>query len=118
MTDEARTLGQDMYVAFNARDLTALEAILAVDSVSRPLGTTGVAAVSRAWSGLFVACPEVRVTVEDMLVDRDKVAVRSVLCGISGGAPDTAPTMMEIFRVRHGRIAELWGLSSLARHGG
>lgn len=115
MTAEARTLGQGMYEAFNARDLTALDAILAVDFISHPLGTTGVAAVSRAWSGLFAGYPEVRVTVEDMLVDRDRVAVRSVLCGIPGGEPDTAPTMMEIFRVHHGRIAELWGLSSLAR---
>ncbi|MER5755227.1 nuclear transport factor 2 family protein [Streptomyces sp. NPDC002088] len=117
MTDEATTLGRRMYEAFNARDLTALEAIFAVDFVSHPLGTTGVAAVSRAWSGLFAAYPEVRVTVEDMLVDRDKVAVRSVLCGIPGGAPGTAPTMMEIFRVHRGRIAELWGLSSFARQG-
>ncbi|MGW1409675.1 ester cyclase [Streptomyces sp. NPDC002403] len=116
MTDDARAVGRRMYTAFNARDLTALEEILAEDFVSHPLGTTGVAAVSRAWSGLFAAYPEVRVAVEDMLVDGDKVAVRSVMHGVpGGGTPDTGPTMMEIFRVDGGRITELWGVSGLPR---
>jgi hypothetical protein len=32
--------------------------------------------------------------------------------GVPGEQP---PTMLEIFRVHDGRIAELWGLSSLQR---
>ena len=35
-------------------------------------------------------------------MDGDKVAVRSVLYGTTGDAPDTAPTMREIFRVTFG----------------
>ena len=59
-----------------------------------------------------------QVSVEDMLVDSDRVAVRSVLRGLSNSVPDgaePAPTTMEIFRVQHGLIAELWGLSNLGR---
>ncbi|MCX4791789.1 ester cyclase [Streptomyces sp. NBC_01221] len=121
MTDdvhEARAVGLRMYEAFNGRDLAALETILAPDFVSHPLRTAGIGAVADAWSRMFAAHPDIQVTVEDMLVDRDRVAVRSVLRGLSNSVPDgaeSAPIMMEIFRVQHGLIAELWGLSSLGR---
>lgn len=45
-----------------------------------------------------------------MVVEGDKAAVRTSVRGVPGQQP---PTMLEIFRVRDGRIAELWGLSSL-----
>jgi predicted SnoaL-like aldol condensation-catalyzing enzyme len=110
-----------MYEAFNGRHLAALEAILAPDFVSHPLGTTGVEAVVDAWSGMFAAHPGIQVSVEDMLVDGDRVAVRSVLRGLTSSGADgaqAAPAMMEIFRVRDGRIAELWGLSGPGRAAG
>ncbi|MGW1024767.1 ester cyclase [Streptomyces sp. NPDC002577] len=121
MTDdvnEARVVALRMYEAFNGRDLAALATVLAPDFVSHPLRTTGIEAVVNAWSKMFAAYPDIQVSVEDMLVDRDRVAVRSVLSGTSGFAPERGepgPTMMEIFRVQQGRIAELWGLSSLGR---
>ncbi|MEW2292965.1 nuclear transport factor 2 family protein [Streptomyces sp. NPDC006743] len=121
MTDdkrEAGAVGLRMYEAFNGRDLAALDTVLAPDFVSHPLGTTGIGAVADAWSRMFAAHPGIRVTVEDMLVDHGRVAVRSVLRGLSASVPDgaeSAPTMMEIFRVQHGLIAELWGLSGLGR---
>lgn len=70
---------------------------------------------------MFASHPDIQLSVEDMLVDRDRVAVRSVLRGLSNSVlngAEPAPTMMEIFRVQHGLIAELWGLSSLARPAG
>lgn len=121
MTDdvhEVRAVGLRMYEAFNGRDLAALEAVLAPDFVSHPLRTTGIRAVADAWSKMFAAHPDIQVAVEDMLVDHDRVAVRSVLHGLSNSVPAgaaPAPIMMEIFRVQHGLIAELWGLSSLGR---
>ncbi|WP_051812728.1 ester cyclase [Streptomyces sp. NRRL S-340] len=124
MTDdvqEARAVGLRMYEAFNGRDLAGLRTILAPDFVSHPLRTTGVGAVADAWSRMFAAHPGIQVVVEDMLVDHDRVAVRSVLRGLSDSVPggaDPAPAMMEIFRVRHGLIAELWGLSSFGRPAG
>ncbi|MFE7011579.1 ester cyclase [Streptomyces sp. NPDC057651] len=124
MTDDvhaARAVGLRMYEAFNGRDLAALETVLATDVVSHPLTTTGIRAVADAWSRMFAAHPDIQVFVEDILVDRDRVAVRSVLRGLSNAGPDCAepaPTMMEIFRAQHGLIAELWGLSSLGRPAG
>ncbi|MFD4524909.1 ester cyclase [Streptomyces sp. NPDC058470] len=118
MTDGPRVIGQRIYTAFNTRDLAAVETIFAADFVSHPLGTTGPDAVTRSWSKMIATYPDIHVVVEDMLVDRDRVAVRSTLHGLPAGAGDQhAPTMMEIFRVQGGRIAELWGLSSLTRPG-
>lgn len=113
MSSELRALAYRMYDAFNSRDLAAAQAVFSVDFVSHPLGTVGVDSVVKAWNGLHTAFPEVQVVVEDMLVDADRIAVRTTLHGIPGVQPP--PSMMEIFRVHDGRIAELWGISTLAR---
>jgi ketosteroid isomerase-like protein len=120
MTDDTATIGRRMYAAFNARDLAAARTLFTPDFVSHPLGTTGPDAVTRSWSRMISAYPDLRVVVEDMLVDHDgtRVAVRTSLHGLPEDvvAPEQpAPEMLEIFRVDAGRIAELWGLSTLTR---
>ncbi|WP_326819769.1 nuclear transport factor 2 family protein [Streptosporangium sp. NBC_01639] len=118
MTDDVRAIGRRMYEAFNARDIAATETIFSVDFVSHAMGTTGAESVRKAWTGLHTMFPDVRVVVEDMLVDGDRAAVRTALHGIPATAgEERPPTMMEIFRVRDGRIAELWGVSTLKRPG-
>ncbi|WP_327179012.1 ester cyclase [Streptomyces sp. NBC_01335] len=72
MTDDARAIAQRMYEAFNARDLTAAKTIFSGSFVSHPLGTDSVV---KAWSGLHAMFPDIRVVVEDMLVDADNIAV-------------------------------------------
>ncbi|OMI39053.1 ParR family transcriptional regulator [Streptomyces sparsogenes DSM 40356] len=57
----------------------------------------------------FADHPDIHVAVEDMLVDSDRVAVRSVLRGLSNSVPagaEPAASMLDIFRVQHGLIAE------------
>lgn len=77
-----------------------------------------VRVVVKAWSRLHAMFPDIQVIVEDMLVEADEAAVRTSLHGIPAGVEEQAlPSMMEIFRVRDGRIVELWGLSSLSRPG-
>jgi predicted SnoaL-like aldol condensation-catalyzing enzyme len=118
MTDDVRAIGQSMYAAFNDRDLAAAETIFSADFVSHALGTTGPEAVTRSWSRMIAACPDIQVVVEDMLVDGNRVAVRSTLRGLPVDAGEQrTPVMLEIFRVRQGRIAELWGLSTHTRPG-
>jgi predicted ester cyclase len=116
MTDDVRAIAQRMYDAFNSRDSAAAEMIFSADFVSLPLGTVGVDSVVKAWNGLHAAFPDIQVVVEDMLVEADKAAVRTTLHGIPAGLEErSSPSMMEIFRVRDGRIAELWGISTLSR---
>lgn len=111
MTDRARAAARRMYEAFNSRDHTATDEIFTEDFYSHPLGASGPQSVSRAWQRFHAAFPEVQVVIEDMIVEGDAVAVRTSVHGV----PGQSPTMLEIFRVRDGRIAELWGLSSLLR---
>ncbi|MFF4621841.1 ester cyclase [Nonomuraea jabiensis] len=112
MTDDVRTAAQRMYAAFNANDYAAAAEIFTADFYSHPLGTIGPESVTLAWQRLHEAFPEAQVVVEDMVVEGDTAAVRTSVRGIPG---QQSPTMLEIFRVNDGRIAELWGLSSLQR---
>lgn len=112
MTDDVRAAARRMYAAFNAHDHAAAKEIFTADFYSHPLGTTGHESVTRAWQRFHEAFPEAQVVVEDMVVEGDKAAVRTSVRGVPG---QQQPTMLEIFRVRDGRIAELWGLSSLQR---
>jgi predicted SnoaL-like aldol condensation-catalyzing enzyme len=112
MTDEVRAAARRMYAAFNARDHTAAEVIFTTDFYSHPLGTTGPESVTRSWQRFHEAFPDAQIVVEDMVVEGNTAAVRTSVRGVPGQQP---PTMLEIFRVRDGRIAELWGLSSLRR---
>ncbi|MGW0886352.1 ester cyclase [Streptomyces sp. NPDC002671] len=116
MTHDVRAIAQRMYDAFNSRDLAAAETIFSAGFVSHPLGTIGVDSVVKAWNRLHTAFPDIQVTVEDMLVETGKAAVRTTLRGIPAGVEgQPSPSMMEIFRVQDGRIAELWGISTLNR---
>ncbi|MEV4253297.1 nuclear transport factor 2 family protein [Spirillospora sp. NPDC049652] len=109
--DGVRAVAEAMYTAFNTRDHEAAHEIFAADFYSHPMDATGPESVARRWWQMHETFPELRVTVEDMVVEGDTVAVRTSMLGV----PGQSPTMMEIFRVRDGRIAELWGLSSMSR---
>jgi predicted SnoaL-like aldol condensation-catalyzing enzyme len=52
-----------------------------------------------------------RVVAEDILVDGDKVAIRSSVQGIATPDSDAQPTLIEIFRIEDGRLAETWGIT-------
>lgn len=102
-----QALAHRMHEAFNNNDFDVVDEIFAPDFFSHPLGITGPAAVKAAWQAVRARHPELRTVVEDVVVDGDRVAMRSTLTGESG-------TIMEIFRVAGGRITELWGVTSLA----
>ena len=102
-------LVQRMLECFNTRQFDQADDLFAPDFFSHPLGTTGFEAGKAAWRTLVAQFPDARVVAEDILVDGDKVAVRS---RVEGMTPDGArPMMIEIFRVDNGRLAENWGIS-------
>jgi hypothetical protein len=51
--------------------------------------------------------PGIRVVAEDILVDGDKVAVRSSVIGTGTADGGPHPMLFEIFRVEDGRLAEM-----------
>lgn len=111
MTSDVRAAAEAMYAAFNSHDHDAARDVFTADFYSHPLGTTGPESVARRWRQMHEAFPDLKVTVEDMVIEGDTAAVRTSVHGV----PGPSPTMMEFFRVRDGRIAELWGLSSMRR---
>jgi predicted SnoaL-like aldol condensation-catalyzing enzyme len=111
MTADVRAVAQRLYAAFNAHDHAAAKDIFAADFYSHPMGTTGPDSVVSSWQRFHDAFPDAHVVVEDIVVEGDTAAVRTSVHGV----PGQQPTMLEIFRVRDGRVTELWGLTSLRR---
>lgn len=112
-----RALIHRSYESFNTRDIDLVDEIYAPGFVSHPLNTVGVRAVKDSRRTFAEAFPDAYASIEEMLVDGDKVATRTTIKGVSRSPQDSEPTIMEIFRVEHGRIAELWGIATnLARH--
>ena len=112
--DEVRALAYRMHEAFNTGNLAAADEIFAPGFVSHPLGTTGAESIKRAWSSMQQRFPGLRSVVEDVLVDGDKAAIRSTLHGVEQTASKRLPEIIEVYRVENGRIAELWGVTTLA----
>ena len=108
MTDETgRALAYRMHDAANAGDLDATYEIFHPEFRSHPLGTTGIEPIRAAWQTIRAKYPNLHSQIADVLVDGDKVALRSEIHGL-----DAPATLCEIFRVADGRIAELWGATS------
>jgi predicted SnoaL-like aldol condensation-catalyzing enzyme len=112
--DEMKELANQMYAAANTGDLDAVDGIFAADFRSHPMGTTGAGAVKKAWAAIREKYPDLTVSVEDMLADGDRLAVRTIVHGTPAGQAGEPPTIMEIIRMTDGRIAELWGVTNLS----
>ena len=107
--EDANALVQRLHECFNTRRFDEAADLHTPDFFSHPLDA-GIDAGMEAWRTLVARYPGMRVVAEDIVVERDKVAVRSTVEGIaaSGGAAQ----LMEIFRIDDGRFAEMWGSSS------
>ncbi|MEV7869776.1 ester cyclase [Streptomyces sp. NPDC088124] len=83
-----------------------------------PMGATGVQALKKVWTVLLRAFPDLRVEIEDVIAEGDKVVVRNTVTGTHRGEyRDLPPTGRSvrydeifIFRFAGGRIAEVWGV--------
>lgn len=70
--------------------------------------------VRQHFAAMFGAFPDMRVTIEDMVAEGDKVAVRladhgTLPAGVMGRAESVTGTGLAILRVLDGRIVESWG---------
>lgn len=108
--DDPGTLVRRMLECFNTRQFDRVDDLFTADYFSHALGTTGFEVGKKVWHSLVTQYPEMRLEIEDMLVDGDRVAVRSTIEGIASSGGDTRPMLIEIFRTRDGRLSEMWGL--------
>jgi predicted SnoaL-like aldol condensation-catalyzing enzyme len=113
--DDASALVRRLQESFNTRQFDQADDLFTPGFFSHPLGTTGFEAGKDAWRKLVEMFPGMRVVADDIVVDGDRVAVRSSVEGT--GTPDggTRPMLIEFFRVDDGRLAEMWGSTWVPR---
>jgi steroid delta-isomerase-like uncharacterized protein len=110
---------------FPAGDLTAVRDLVAEDIVDHdpmPGQPAGVAGIEFVVSTLHTAQPNLRFTVDDLVAEADRVAIRWTLRGTNTGPmfgqpPSGEPveqTAIVIFRIADEKIAERWAAFSLA----
>jgi steroid delta-isomerase-like uncharacterized protein len=83
-----------------------------------PIQATGPQALKQVWAMLLRGLPDLHITIEDLIAERDKVVSRNTVTGTHQGdymgLPPTGKTVTynEIFIVRlaDGRVAETWGV--------
>jgi predicted SnoaL-like aldol condensation-catalyzing enzyme len=102
-----RTLAYRMHEAFNTRNVEAVDDIFTPDFFSHPMGTSGAEHVKETWSAIGRKFPDMHTVVEEVVAEGDLVSLRATISGLFA----EEVTLMEMFRVADGRIAELWGAS-------
>ena len=105
--DNADVLVRQLQECFNTRRFDDAAQLHTPDFFSHPLGA-GFHVGKNAWRALTTRYPAIRVVAQDVILDGDKAAVRSVVEGIDGAQPE----LYEIFRFEDGRFAEMWGAST------
>jgi steroid delta-isomerase-like uncharacterized protein len=116
--DENRILVRDYYeTVYNLRDLTRLDAFLARDFMSAgPGGQMDREAHATALAASLAALPDLRLTVEEQLVEHDAVMTRwsatgthlGSLFGIPPTGRRVTASAIHIHHVRDGRIVDQW----------
>jgi predicted SnoaL-like aldol condensation-catalyzing enzyme len=110
--DDAAALVLRMQECFNTRQFEQAADLHTPGFFSHPLGRPGFEAGRDAWRMLTARFPGMRVVAQDILIDGDKAAVRSIVEGIRTPDGDAQPMLFEIFRIDDGRFAEMWGAST------
>ena len=101
--------------------LNTIDELVDPDALIRtpaPIQATGAQLLKDVFTGLHRAFPDLRVTIEDLIAEGDKVVSRNTVTGTHQGQymglPPTGKsvTYNEIFILRFagGRIAETWGV--------
>ncbi len=104
--DEASALVLRMLECFNTRQFDRADDLYTPGFVTHPFGTGFDA---EAWRKLVAKFPGIRVVANDILVDGDKVTVRSSVEGTETLYGNAQPLLIEVFRIEGCRFAEWWG---------
>ena len=107
---------------FNQHNVDAAAKFIAKDAVSHrglPGMPKGLERAKQRLSMYFAAFPDIKITVEDMVAEGDKVVARYTmsgthkggLMGIAATGKKVSITGIEIIRVSAGKLVEHWGAS-------
>jgi predicted ester cyclase len=109
-TEQLRQLGRRAYDIINAQDLAGLDDVFAQDVVRHAARQVGLDQGKHAVAQAFAAAPDTHFRAEDVFAEGDRIALRVT---VQRDGADAA-TILEIFRVEDGRVAEIWGAGTSA----
>ncbi len=124
-TEENKALVQRAVEAFTRGDLAAVANLFTDDYVdhdpSRAALPPGPEGITQAWGMMRAAFPDLEATIDDLVAERDKVAVRGHISGTHDGElmgmPPTGKrvtfTLIDINRIEDGRLAERWAVADM-----
>jgi steroid delta-isomerase-like uncharacterized protein len=106
-----------IYEAINTGNLALLDKVVAPDYTEHSDGFEGVEPFKQQLAAFRAAFPDLRVTVEDLLIDGDRFASRTTVTGTHTGdlmgMPATGRQIsveaVDIGRVENGQAKERWG---------
>jgi steroid delta-isomerase-like uncharacterized protein len=112
-------LREHLEVLFNQHRVDRTDETVAADYVDHALlpgQAPGLAGAKKKWAGYLAAFPDVRLTIEDMVAEGDKVAVawtgegtqQGELLGIPPTGKRVRVMGISIYRLAEGKIAEQW----------
>jgi steroid delta-isomerase-like uncharacterized protein len=104
---------------FNQQQVDRADELVApdyLDHAALPRQAPGLEGAKKKWAMYLAGIPDLRVTIEEMVAEGDKVAVRrsyeGAHCGELLGVPPTGKQVriggISIFRLAGGKIAEQW----------
>jgi steroid delta-isomerase-like uncharacterized protein len=106
-----------IYEAVNTGDLALLDEFVAPDYTEHSEGFQGVEPFKQQITAFRAAFPDLRVTVEDLLIDGDRFASRTTVTGTHAGDLMGMPASgrrisveaVDIGRIENGQAKERWG---------
>ena len=119
-TEENKALVRREYEqGVNKRDFALLEEVLASDYIGHFPGIPplqGIESYRQFTTCFFIAFPDLQATIEDLIAEGDKVAVRQTwrgthtgnFQGISPTGKQVTFTSLEVYHIAGGKLAEEW----------
>jgi steroid delta-isomerase-like uncharacterized protein len=112
---EAANTGDSEFLFHTIDELVAPDAVI---RTPLPIEATGPDALKQVWAMLLRTYPDIRLRVEDLIAEGDKVVGRTTVTGTHQGEfMGVAPTGKSvtyneifIFRFADGRVVETWGV--------
>jgi steroid delta-isomerase-like uncharacterized protein len=106
----------------NKGNMDILSELVADDATDHhplaPDQAPGIEGFRQALTALRTAFPDMQITIEDMIAEEDRVAIRvtthgthrGLLMGIPATGKEVTTTSFVIFRIAEGKIAERWAM--------
>jgi steroid delta-isomerase-like uncharacterized protein len=125
MLEQNKHIARQFIAAFAAADNRTLARIVAehmVDHNLAPGQKPGRKGLLEAAEMFRVAFPDLKITIESLVADEERVSVTGKMSGTNHGAlmgaPPTGKTAsfayMDMYAIAHGQIAEVWHVEDLA----